>query len=99
MRKRGCFDLIEYFGEIVDSELESARLASNVNPGSIKSSSLTGEDLVKLRAGIDPADFEDQEVQQIIGVYNEEKNGLYGSESEEESQEEDSADDKDFVID
>lgn len=32
------------------------------------------------RAGIDPEDFEDQSVQEQLGVFNEVKKGLYGSE-------------------
>jgi hypothetical protein len=39
---------------------------------------------VKKRAGIDPEDFEDREVQTLLGVYDEVRHGLYGSEYDSE---------------
>jgi hypothetical protein len=42
------------------------------------------EELIKLRAGIDPRDFEDKDVQEILGVPDEVKQGLYSSDSEDE---------------
>lgn len=41
-----------------------------------------------MRAGIDPMDFEDIEIQQLLGVMNEEKRGLYGSETDEDEMDE-----------
>ena len=42
------------------------------------------EEQIIMRAGIDPMDFEDIEIQQLLGVMNEEKRGLYGSETDED---------------
>lgn len=40
------------------------------------------------RAGLDPADFNDKDIQETLGVFDEVKQGLYGSEydPEEEAQ-------------
>ena len=43
------------------------------------------EKVVKLRAGLHPGDFDDKDLQHTIGVLNEEKKGLYGSEVDSSS--------------
>lgn len=35
-----------------------------------------------MKAGLDDDDFDDQEIQQLLGVYDEVKHGLYGSEDD-----------------
>ncbi len=46
------------------------------------------EEHIIMRAGIDPMDFEDIEIQYLLGVMNEEKRGLYGSETDEDEMDE-----------
>ena len=53
------------------------------------------QEVLKQRVGIDPEDFDDQEIQDLLDVPNEVKKGLYGSEDDEDSSEnEDSWDNK-----
>lgn len=55
-------------------------------------------DQIKMRAGLDPSDFEDLEIQHLLGVMNEEKHGLYGSEEDEDEMDEDQdEDDQEWV--
>ncbi len=58
---------------------------AELNLDSKKSGSIEAESLlIKKRAGVDPEDFEDKDIQQILGVFDEFKKGLYGSEYDSE---------------
>ena len=48
-----------------------------------------GEDAITTKAGLDPDDFDDKSVQDCIGVHNEERQGLYGSEYDSEGEDND----------
>ncbi len=50
--------------------------------------------MLKARAGIDEEDFNDLEIQDLLGVYDEVRNGLYGSEDDSESLLKDQPDDE-----